>query len=128
MPSSMEQSTEEGHGCVAGILVDIEQEKVEEREVCLADENGEELDLIVWEGDIKEEKGTQNFRIVTGVLPERRDWAVQTEWSAGQEGFVTLLKEFPNLQVGGGLLPDHRDLHVRGEDLELLEWTVVDVV
>ena len=41
--------------------------------VCLADERGEELDLIVWEEGIKEEKGAQSFKIATGVTPVRRE-------------------------------------------------------
>ena len=32
VPSSLQQKAEEGQGCIEGILVDIEQEQVEERE------------------------------------------------------------------------------------------------
>ena len=68
----------------------------------------------------------QSFRIVTGgKQPERRDQAVQTELSYGQEKLHGLMKDFPNLQLGEGLLPDPKDCRARGENLEPIEWTVV---
>ena len=75
-----------------GVLVEIEPEPVEKQErleVCLADEKGEELDLTVWQRDIKEGKEARTFSILTGTHPDKKDRAVQTDWSAGQEGFAT---------------------------------------
>ena len=115
--------TEESHGWVEGILVEIEQgteERKESPEVCLADEKGEELDLIVWEEGIKGEESAQSFRILMAEQSPTRDQAVQTEWSAGQ-GFATLMMEFPNFQLGGGVLPDPKDTSMKQEDLEPLE-------
>ena len=51
-PSSAVKGAEGGTECVEGILVEVEQDDREvqqPREVCLADERGEELDLIIWE-------------------------------------------------------------------------------
>ena len=48
-------------------------------EVCLADEGGAELNLIIWE-DIKESESTQVFRLSTeGELGKYVDREVQTE-------------------------------------------------
>ena len=48
-PSSMKRETAEESGCIEGILVEIEQaEPVAKKseEVCLVDEEGEELNLV----------------------------------------------------------------------------------
>ena len=49
---------------------------------------------------------------------------MQTELAFGQEGATGLLKDFLNLQIGGGLLPDPKGLYAKEGALELLEWTV----
>ena len=72
MPSSEKKETIEESGCVEGVLTEIEQaEGLEEKpaEVCLADDGGEELDLIVWE-DIKEERRERVFRLWTDGDPD----------------------------------------------------------
>ena len=94
------------------------------REVCLADERGEELDLIVWE-DIKESEKAGSFRVVKSEPADKKDRSVQTEWSMGHESFLKLLKEFPHLQVDGRLLPGPPEFIVRGQEVDPLEWTVV---
>ena len=68
MPSSTTQTTEEDYGCVEGILVETEKEVGEGKkvlEVCLADDKGEELDLIIWEEEIKEGESTCSFSVLT---------------------------------------------------------------
>ena len=129
MPSSTEQKPEESQGCIEGVLVDIDQGSKGWKgslEVCLAEEKGEELDLIVWEEVINDGRNVREFRIVMGrEQPEKKDRAVQTELSGGPGEWHGLLKDFPNLQLGGGLLPDPKDYRARGDDLEPIEWTVV---
>ena len=52
MSSSKTSTPEEDRGCVEGVLVEIEQEereRVEVLEFCLADDKGEEHDLIAWD-------------------------------------------------------------------------------
>ena len=64
-----------------GILVEVEQDDREvqqHREVCLADERGEELDLIVWE-DINEGEKAGGFRVVKSEPADKKDRSVQTE-------------------------------------------------
>ena len=94
------------------------------REVCLTDERGEEFDLMIWE-DINEDEKAGSFRVVRSEPADKKDRSVQTEWSMGQESFIKLLKEFPNLQVDRGLLPGPPDLFVCGQEVDPLEWTVV---
>ena len=68
----------------------------------------------------------REFSIVTGgEAPEKKECAVQTELSGDFGEWHGLTKDFPNLQLGGGLLPDLKDYCSRGEGLEPLEWTVV---
>ena len=129
MLSSQKQTSKEDQGCVEGVLVEIERYEREERktlEVCLADDKGEELDLIVWEEIIKEEEEAQEFRIVTdGTTKCMRDKAVQTGDEGDAEAARRVIKEFPNLKTGGGLLPDPPIAKPGKMTIEPLEWTIV---
>ena len=72
-PSSEKKDTIEESGCVEGVLIEIEQaDVIEEKsaEVWLADEGGEELDLIVWE-EVKEGKSAHVFSLWTDTDPEK---------------------------------------------------------
>ena len=72
-PSSEEKDAIEESGCAEGVLIEIDQTDVigeSPSEVCLVEEGGEELDLILWE-DIKVEKNAQAFRLWTDMNPER---------------------------------------------------------
>nr|XP_020633580.1 tripartite motif-containing protein 10-like [Pogona vitticeps] len=113
--SSIRNVQEEVYRCVEGILIDIGEEVMTERramEVCLSgdqgEEKGEERDLIVWEEVIKEGDGMREFSIQTEQQKgETRDCAIQTEREEEAWAKVgNLLKYFPNLNTGGGLLPD----------------------
>ena len=108
MPSSEEKSTVEESGCAEEVLMEIDQtDAIEERssEVCLVDEGGEELDLIIWE-EIKEEGNARAFRLWPDVDPERsKSRGVQTEPMLIFGTSVSAVAGFPNLATGGGLLP-----------------------
>ena len=94
-------------------------------EVCLADEGGQELDLILWE-DIKGEENAGEFRLATdGELGRTVSRGVQTEPMRDYEEVSGILKDFPNLQLGGGLLPDPSLAGTKGREFDPLEWTVV---
>ncbi|XP_078243772.1 uncharacterized protein LOC144587360 [Pogona vitticeps] len=126
-PSSMGTRTVEEAECAVGVLIDIEQtEVVPERatEVCLVEEGGEELDLIVWE-EIKGEDNARAFRICTDANVERsKSRGVQTEPMLGFETPVGVAAGFPNLATGGGLLPDPNFPRGPEKLYEPLEWLV----
>ena len=86
-------------------------------EVCLADDKGEELDLIVRE-EIKQGASARERK-------ETKDQAVQAGGGGELDDVLKLMREFPNLQTGGGLLPDPPMAKISGERLEPLEWMVV---
>ena len=128
MPSSTSQHPVEESGCAEGILIEIEQEKVKPpaaSEVCLVDDEGEELDLILWE-EMKEGESAWIFNLTTdGELLGRKSRGVQTEPMHDLEDLTGLLKDFPNLQLGGGLLPEPSLSGLKGRELDPLKWTVV---
>ena len=109
MPSSQVSEPEEDRGCVEGVLIEIETEGQAERralEVCLADEEGEERDLITWEKILNEGENVRAFQITTELPGEKVEKAVQTEPMVELADAAGLLKDFPNLRSGGGPLPD----------------------
>ena len=89
-------------------------------EVCLVEEGkgkeGEELILPVWEEDKKEEEGVRVFR----VPREEMKGGGESEYKKVRD----LLKDFPNLKVGG-LLPDPAVQKEGVVITETTEWTVV---
>ena len=111
VPSSNTSASDEDRGCVEGVLVKIEREEKVERqatEVCLADDYmGGGLKC----GGKREE--------------EKKDRAVQKEWSSEPGDLAGLLKDFLNLRAGRGLLPDPVGEDAAKGELEPLEWTVV---
>ena len=126
-PSSEKRRTVEEAECAVGVLIDIDQTEViteKPTEVCLVEEGGEELDLIVWE-EIKEGENVWAFRIWTDVNPERsKSRGVQTEPMLRFETPVGTAAGFPNLATGGGLLPYPVFHGGKGKFYEPLEWTV----
>ena len=126
-PSSVESHTVEEAACAVGVLIDIEQTEVvpvKSTEVCLVEEGGEELDLIVWE-EIKGGENARAFRIGTDANIERsKNRGVQTEPMLGFETPIGAAAGFPNLATGGGLLPDPNFPRGSGKSYEPLEWLV----
>ena len=127
VPSSSKHTSEKTQGCVKGVLVEIEKEERKALEVCFADDKQKELDLIVWEEVIKEEKEVREFRIVTdGTVRRTRDSTVQTGEEEDADKVRSLIEEFPNLKTGGGFTPRPPPLP-KPDDVKIapLEWTVV---
>ena len=93
----MESHTVEEAECAVGVLIDIDQTEViteKPTEVCLVEEGGEELDLIVWE-EIKEGENVRAFRICTDLNPERsKSRGVQTEPMLGFETSIVCSKRY----------------------------------
>ena len=87
MPSSNASTSEEDCGCIEGVLVEIEQEeeeKIKAVEDCLADNKGEEQDLIAWEEIINVGGNVCAFCIMYEPAGGRKDRAVQTEQDSEQ--------------------------------------------
>ena len=74
---------------------------------------------------VKEGEKAGSFKVVKNELADKKDRSVQTGWSMGQESFLKLLKEFPHLQVDGGLLLGPPDFFTHGHEVDPLEWTVL---
>uniref|UniRef100_A0ABM5GND3 CCHC-type domain-containing protein n=1 Tax=Pogona vitticeps TaxID=103695 RepID=A0ABM5GND3_9SAUR len=127
VPSSIKKEDVEEGGCVEGVLIELDQtEVVSERaeEVCLVEEGGEEVDLIMWE-EIKEGGGARDFRTWTDLNVDRpRHRGVQTEPILDPSQASGATSGFPNLMTGGGLLPDPPFLGAKGRGIEPLEWKV----
>ena len=83
--------------------------------------------MIVWEEVIKEWSGAREFRIETDQTQKStRDCAVQTEREEETSDKVCdLVKDFPNLKTGEGLLPDPDLPKVERKGVRPLEWMVV---
>ena len=85
---------------------------------------GKELDLILWE-DIKGEENTCIFNLTTdGELGRTISRGVQTEPMRDDEETSGILKDFPNLQLGG-LLSEPLLASTKGRGFDPLEWTVI---
>ena len=74
---------------------------------------------------LKEGESVHIFNITEKPEQERKDRAVQTKKVHEQEEMCELLKDFPNLCIGGGLLPDPEGIGGKKEELQPLEWTGV---
>uniref|UniRef100_A0ABM5GJW1 CCHC-type domain-containing protein n=1 Tax=Pogona vitticeps TaxID=103695 RepID=A0ABM5GJW1_9SAUR len=127
VPSSGGKEDVEEGGCVEGVLIELDQMEIlteKAVEVCLVEEGGEELDLIIWE-EIKEGGSARDFRTWTDLNPDRpRHRGVQTEPILGISQGTDVTPGFPNLMTGGGLLPDPLTTGAKGRGIEPLEWKV----
>ena len=110
-----------------GVLVEIEQDEGVKRrptEVCLADEEGVEFDLIMWE-DIKEGEKAREFSwLGEGALGGYVTRGVQTEPMLGAEGFGDFARDFPSLGQGQGTQPEPLPPGCSGRVYDPLEWIV----
>uniref|UniRef100_A0ABM5FT88 CCHC-type domain-containing protein n=1 Tax=Pogona vitticeps TaxID=103695 RepID=A0ABM5FT88_9SAUR len=127
VPSSERKEQSEESGCVEGILVEIEQDEGVKRrptEVCLADEEGVEFDLIMWE-DIKEGEKAREFSwLGEGALAGYVTRGVQTEPMLGAEGFGDFACDLPNWGQGRGISPEPLPPGRSGRVYDPLEWIV----
>ena len=110
MPSSEEESPKEESVCTEGILVEIECEEEPPRrptEVCLVDEGGAEMDLIMWEEVKGEGSNAREFSwLGEGELDRSTNRGVQTDWLIDARSQADLAQGFPSLKKEGGLLPE----------------------
>ena len=98
MPPSRVSTSSEPHGCVEGVLVEIEHEEQTERqalEVCLADDEGAEQDLIIWEEVLNEGETARAFQITVEPAKESVEKAVQTEPEGEHKSLAGLFKGVP---------------------------------
>ena len=127
MPSPEEESLKDESGCAEGILVEIECEEEPQRrptEVCLVDEGGAEMDLIMWE-EVKEGGNAREFSwLGEGELGRCINRGVQTDWLRDARSQADVAQGFPNLLKEGGLLPEPSLTSGRGRTYEPLEWRV----
>uniref|UniRef100_A0ABM5F0W0 Cytohesin-interacting protein isoform X3 n=1 Tax=Pogona vitticeps TaxID=103695 RepID=A0ABM5F0W0_9SAUR len=128
VPSPEEESPKDASGCTEGILVEIESEEELQRrptEVCLVDEGGAEMDLIMWE----EVKGEGDFArefswLGEGELGRCTTRGVQTDWLKDAKSLADGSPGAQSLPEGGGLLPEPPITCGRGRTYEPLEWRV----
>ena len=128
VPSSEEENPKEESGCAEGILVEIEREEEPQRrptEVCLVDEGGAELDLIMWEEVKGEGSNAREFSwLGEGELGRCTNRGVQTDWLTDVRSQADLAQGFPNIKKEGGLLPEPSLPSGRGRAYDPLEWRV----
>uniref|UniRef100_A0ABM5FW80 CCHC-type domain-containing protein n=1 Tax=Pogona vitticeps TaxID=103695 RepID=A0ABM5FW80_9SAUR len=128
VPSPEEERPKDASGCTEGILVEIESEEELQRrptEVCLVDEGGAEMDLIMWE----EVKGEGDFAwefswLGEGELGRCTTRGVQTDWLKDAKSLADGTPGVQSLPGGGGLLPEPPTTCGRGRTYEPLEWRV----
>ncbi|XP_078232529.1 cytohesin-interacting protein isoform X3 [Pogona vitticeps] len=128
VPSPEEESPKDASGCTEGILVEIEcEEELQRRptEVCLVDEGGAEMDLIMWEEVKGEGEIAREFSwLGEGELGRCMTRGVQTDWLKDAKSLADGTPGFQNLPGGGGLLPESPSTSGRGRTYEPLEWRV----